>query len=119
MRFNFGNFGNFGGFNEDPESGEYSWTPPKRENQRAKKPRKAMSKGKSIFLSLLITIVFGFLYFYFSLPALNIHSGDLYVFIILLCLVWCAASLISAASTEARRRSMSTRPGRRPQCPSI
>ena len=94
MRFNFGNFGNFGGFNEDPESGEYSWTPPKRENQRAKKPRKAMSKGKSIFLSLLITIVFGFLYFYFSLPALNIHSGDLYVFIILLCLVWCAASLI-------------------------
>lgn len=94
MRFNFGNFGNFGGFNQDPESGEYSWTPPKRENQSPKKPRKVMSRGKAIFLSLLVTVVFGFLYFYFSLPALNIHSGDLYVFIILLCLVWCAASLI-------------------------
>lgn len=88
------NFGNFGGFNQDPESGEYSWTPPKRENSKPKKPRKTLSKGSVIIWSLVITIVFAFLYFYFQLPALNIHSGDLYVFIILICLVWCAASLI-------------------------
>ena len=90
MKFNFGNFG---GFQSDPDSGEYSWTPPNRQ-QKAKKPRKSLSKGKALIISLLITVVFGFLYFYFSLPALNIHSGDLYVFIILLCLVWCASQLI-------------------------
>ena len=91
MKFNFGNFG---GFQQDPESGEYSWTPPNRQNSRPKKPRKAMSAGKSAVLSIVITLVFGFLYFYFELPALNIHSGELYIFIILLCLVWCASSLI-------------------------
>ncbi len=91
MKFNFGNFG---GYQSDPESGEYSWTPPKRENKKPKKPRKALSKGKALLISLLITIVFGFLYFYFKLPAINIHSGDLYIFIILLCLVWCASQLI-------------------------
>ena len=91
MKFNFGNFG---GFQQDPDSGEYSWTPPNRQNSRPKKPRKAMSAGKSAVLSIVITLVFGFLYFYFELPALNIHSGELYIFIILLCLVWCASSLI-------------------------
>ncbi len=93
MRFNFGNFGNFGGFNEDPESGEYSWTPPKREKS-AKKPRKSMSSGKATLLSIAITLVFAFLYFYFELPALNIHSGELYIFIILVALVWCACQLL-------------------------
>ena len=90
MKFNFGNFG---GFQSDPESGEYSWTPPNRQSE-PKKPRKAMSRGKATVISLIITVVFGFLYFYFQLPAINIHSGDLYVFIILICLVWCASSLI-------------------------
>ena len=90
MKFNFGNFG---GFQADPESGEYSWTPPDRQS-KSKKPRKAMSRGKATVISLIITVVFGFLYFYFQLPAINIHSGDLYVFIILICLVWCVSSLI-------------------------
>ena len=90
MKFNFGNFG---GFQADPESGEYSWTPPDRQS-KPKKPRKTMSRGKATVISLIITVVFGFLYFYFQLPAINIHSGDLYVFIILICLVWCVSSLI-------------------------
>ena len=99
MKFNSGNifgsfFGDSGGFNQDPESGEYSWTPPKRENQKPKKPRKALTTGKATVISLLITIVFAFLYFYFELPALNIHSGSLYIFIILIALVWCASQLI-------------------------
>ena len=45
MKFNFGNFG---GFQQDPESGEYSWTPPNRQNSRPKKPRKAMSAGTMV-----------------------------------------------------------------------
>lgn len=83
---------NFGAFNQDPESGQYSWTPPSR--PKSQKPRKLRSRGKCLLLSLLITLVFGFLYFYFELPALNIHSGELYTFIILLCLVFCASALL-------------------------
>ena len=89
MKFNFGSFG---GFQSDPESGEYSWTPPK--SGKEKKPRRTMSAGKATLWSLVITLVFGFIYFYFELPALNIHAGELYVFIVLLCFVWCVSSLL-------------------------
>ena len=91
MKFDFGNFG---GFNQDGDSGEYRWTPPKKDGGKPKKARRALSKGKATVISLVITIVFALLYFYFQLPALNIHSGDLYVFIILIALVWCASQLI-------------------------
>ena len=53
-----------------------------------------MSAGKATLWSLVITLVFGFIYFYFELPALNIHAGELYVFIVLLCFVWCVSSLL-------------------------
>ena len=89
MKFNFGSFG---GFQSDPESGEYSWTPPR--SGKEKKPRRTMSAGKATLWSLVITLVFGFIYFYFELPALNIHAGELYVFIVLLCFVWCVSSLL-------------------------
>ena len=73
MKFDFGNFG---GFNQDGDSGEYRWTPPKKDGGKPKKARRALSKGKATVISLVITIVFALLYFYFQLPALNIHSGD-------------------------------------------
>lgn len=41
-----------------------------------------------LLLSLLITLVFGGIYFYFKLPALNIHNEGFYSFIILLCIVF-------------------------------
>ena len=82
---------NFGSFSQDPHTGEYSYTPPPKNPRRA---RKALSKGKSLLIALLVTLVFGFVYFYFSLPAINIHSSDLYVFIILLCAVFGACELL-------------------------
>ena len=89
-------FGSFGSFNRDPDTGEYSWVPPERAQNggSARKPRKAHSKAASFGISLAITLVFGFFYFYFKLPAINIHSGDLYVFIILLCAVYCVCVLL-------------------------
>lgn len=89
-------FGSFGSFNRDPDTGEYSWVPPERAQNggSARKPRKAHSKAASFGISLVITLVFGFFYFYFKLPAINIHSGDLYFFIILLCAVYCFSALI-------------------------
>ena len=91
MKFNFGNFG---GFNQNESTGEYSWTPPRSSNDRPKKPRKTFSRGASLGISLAVTLVFGFLYFYFKLPAINIHSGDFYLFIILLCVVYCVCALL-------------------------
>ena len=95
MKFNFGSFGNFGGFSQNEETGEYHWTPPQRQGGgRPKKTRRSFSRGASLALSLAVTLVFGFFYFYFKLPAINIHSGDFYVFIILLCAVYCVCVLL-------------------------
>ena len=98
---------NFGGFGQNPNSGEYSYTP-KRE-QKPRKPRKVLSKGKSLLIALVVTAVFGFLYFYFQLPAINIHSGDFYVFIILLCAVFGACTLLlSGAQASSAREWVTT-----------
>lgn len=88
-------FGSFGSFNRDPNTGEYSWVPPERSSGGGeRRPRKAHSRAASLGISLAITLVFGFVYFYFKLPAINIHSGELYLFIILLCAVYCACALV-------------------------
>ena len=40
------------------------------------------------FLGLLITAVVGFVYFYVTLPALNLHDSQFYSFLILLCIIY-------------------------------
>ena len=39
-------------------------------------------------LSLLITAAVGLVYFYITLPALNLHDSQFYGFLILLCIVY-------------------------------
>ncbi len=39
-------------------------------------------------VSILVTLLVGLGYFYVALPALNFHSGDLYQFLFILCLVY-------------------------------
>lgn len=58
--------------------------------------KKKMSKGKSIAINLLAVLVVGFIYFYLSLPALNLQSPDFYFFIGLLCVVYIAAALVTS-----------------------
>ncbi len=50
--------------------------------------RKPLGRFGRLIVSLLITAVVGFVYFYVSLPALNPHSGDFYSFLALLCVVY-------------------------------
>lgn len=50
---------------------------------------------KRILLSLLVTLVFGFVYFYIKLPAINLHDPSFYGFFFLLALVYCIAYAIS------------------------
>lgn len=47
-----------------------------------------MGRAGSLLLSLAITAVAGFAYFYVSLPAINPQSGDFYSFLGLLCVVY-------------------------------
>ncbi len=87
----------FGGFNFDPDTGEFHG-PTGRDGgpkpPRAKKLRPPKPAWKRMLISLLITLAFALLYYYFELPALNIHSGDLYVFVILVSVVFCVCELI-------------------------
>ena len=51
------------------------------------KEKTSKSVGKEI-IKVLIWLVFGFLYFYFTLPALNFRSEELYSFVAIMCVVW-------------------------------
>lgn len=61
--------------------------PTTKKKTRQSKPPKGGPVTR-LLLSLLITLVFGGIYFYFKLPALNIHNEGFYSFIILLCIVF-------------------------------
>lgn len=41
-------------------------------------------------------LVVGAIYFYVSLPALNLHSGDFYAFVLLLCVVYILSALVTS-----------------------
>ena len=47
-----------------------------------------------MIISLLITIVFGVIYFYVKLPAINLHTAEFYTFVYLLCIVYCGANIL-------------------------
>ena len=59
-------------------------------------PRKPMGKAARVLLSLAVTLVFGLVYFYLSLPALNLQDGNFYTFLFILCLVFVVASLFTS-----------------------
>lgn len=59
-------------------------------------PRKPMGKAARILISLVVTLVFGLIYFYLSLPALNLQDGNFYPFIFILCIVFVVASLFTS-----------------------
>ena len=58
-----------------------------------------LPKGRlgRVLFSLIVTAVLGFLYFYVSLPAINLQDGDFYLFLILLCLIYVVCTFITSA----------------------
>ncbi|MGN1003113.1 MAG: CvpA family protein, partial [Oscillospiraceae bacterium] len=56
---------------------------------------------KRILLSLLVTLVFGFVYFYIKLPAINLHDSSFYGFFFLLALVYCIVYAVSCGVFRA------------------
>ena len=65
--------------------------------KKAKTPRKAVGTplGRTA-LNLAVTLLVGAVYYYAELPALNLHSGTLYVFVILLCAVYCGMAVLTS-----------------------
>ena len=90
--FNFGGFdpSAFGGFG----GGEASQ--PQRP-RRERKPRKAIGNAFTrTLINLGVTLLFGLGYFYFELPALNFHAEEFYVFVFLLCAVYCVCAVLTS-----------------------
>ena len=60
-------------------------------------------KGKwgRLTINLLITLVVGLVYFYFELPAINLHDPELYTFVFVLSAVFCLLSIVSQGLHKA------------------
>lgn len=64
--------------------------------ETAKAGRGPKNKAGKILTNLLVMLAVGAVYFYVSVPALNLHSGDFYGFILLLCLVYILSALVTS-----------------------
>ncbi len=93
LEFNFGGF-NPGAFSQGPEGEAY--TPPPRPH-KPKKQRKPIGNAFTrVLINLGVTLLFGLIYFYLELPALNLHAEDFYVFAFLLCAVYCITAVFTS-----------------------
>ena len=63
-----------------------------------RKPRRFVvnSPVARVLVNLLVTLVFGLVYFYLELPALNFQAKEFYVFIFLLCAVYCGTAIFTS-----------------------
>lgn len=57
---------------------------------------KIHNKLMRVLINLIVTIIFGGIYFYVALPALNIHSTEIYTFAGILCVVYTLCALITS-----------------------
>ena len=85
------NFGGFSGGFQQPGAGS---TPPQRRPRKARKP--IGNAFTRTLINLAVTVVFGLVYFYAELPALNFHAEEFYVFVFLLCAVYCVSAVLTS-----------------------
>ena len=92
--FNPGDFGAFNGAEGQGNTGGAAYTP---RPKKARKPRKPIGNAFTrTLINLVVTLVFGLLYFYVELPAINLHAEEFYVFAFLLCAVYCVCAVITS-----------------------
>ncbi|MGM9662903.1 MAG: CvpA family protein [Oscillospiraceae bacterium] len=61
-----------------------------------KEPRSVKSPVKRTLINVVVTLVFGLVYFYVDLPPLNLKAERFYTFLLLLCLIYCVSAVITA-----------------------
>lgn len=89
-----GGFGGFGDFQSaSGEGGAEFVQRPKKE----RKPRKPIGNAFTrTLINLAVTLVFGLVYFYLELPAINPQAEEFYVFVFLLCAVYAASAIFTS-----------------------
>lgn len=89
---------NFGGFDPSAFGGGAGggFTPPQRP-KKDRKPRKAIGNAFTrTLINIAVTLVVGLAYFYAELPALNFHAEEFYVFVFILCAVYCVCAVFTS-----------------------
>lgn len=66
----------------------------KKTKAKVVKEKKPPTKAKNVLRKTIFTLIFGAVYFYIALPAINLHSPDFYMFAFLLSAVWLVLSLL-------------------------
>ena len=60
---------------------------------RPRKPKKAISRTRMVVTNLLFTLLFGLVYYYLELPAINLKNPGFYGFFLLLSAFYCVLSI--------------------------
>lgn len=63
---------------------------------QGRKPKKPRGKFSVLLISLLVTLLVGLVFFYVSLPAINLQSPDFYSFLFLLCIVYVVSTMVAS-----------------------
>lgn len=95
---------NLGGFQFDPRTGVFRASAESGGGTPHRRARPVRPAGRRHLTSALITLAFGLVYYYFALPAINLHAMEFYVFILLLCAVTAVAELAQEAFTASGAR---------------
>jgi len=64
-----------------------------------------MKKGKRTVLTIVLTLLVGFVYFYLQLPAINLQDPAFYGFFLLMAAVYVALSLVFRVGAEALKQA--------------
>ena len=66
-------------------------------DQSAPRPRRIpKSRAGKLLINLLVTAVAGFVYFYVTLPAINLQASEFYTFVGVLCVVYVLCALVTS-----------------------
>ena len=71
-------------------------------DQSAPKPKRVpKSRAGKLLINLLVTAVVGFVYFYVTLPAINLQASEFYTFVGILCVVYVLCALVTSGMNVA------------------
>lgn len=77
------------------EDGSYSY------EGAARSARSIKSPALRLIINILITLVIGAVIFYFKLPAINLHAGEFYAFLIFLCVIFIVLTVFTSGFRPA------------------
>ena len=99
FQFNSDNpFGSIFGFSMGGMGGPGGGYPGGQRSRSPRRPRRFVVRNPvaRVLVNLLVTLVFGLGYFYVELPAINLQAREFYLFVFLLCAVYCVCAVFTS-----------------------